>query len=83
MVVLGLISLVAALLCLAAERHLRTRALLFSGAALSLVSGLALLVIGATDGVLGVLAVSAGVCAASVGSVVLIGRSVRRPGGVR
>ena len=83
MVLLGLISLVAALLCLAAQRHLGTRALLFSGAALSLVSVVALLTIGVTDGVLAVLAVSAGVCVASVGSVVLIRRSVRRPGGVR
>jgi len=46
--------------------HLGTTALPFSGAAFSLVPGVALLVIGATDGVLGVLAVSAEVCVASV-----------------
>lgn len=83
MVVLGLISLASALVWLVAERHLRTRALLFSGAALSLLTWVALLVIGASAGVLGVLAASVGVCVASVGGAILIGRSVRGPGGGR
>ena len=83
MVALGLVSLVAALLCMAAERHLGTRAPLFGGAALSLVTGVALPVTGASHGVLGVIAARVGVCAASVGGAILTGRGLRRPGGVR
>ena len=83
MVVLGVISLAAAVLCLVAERHLGMRGLPLSVAAFALVAGVALVVVGASDGVLGVLAVPAGVCVAAVGGAILIGRGVRRPGGVR
>jgi hypothetical protein len=48
------------------------------GAVLAVVSGVALLVMGATDSLGAVLAVSGGVWVAAVGSVLLIGRSLRR-----
>jgi hypothetical protein len=83
MILLGLVSIVVALLCLTAERHLKTRGLLVSGAVLALLTGAVLLWIGATDGVLGVLAVSIGACVASVGGVFLIVRSIRQPRGPR
>lgn len=72
----GLASVGIALLLLLAETHLSTVGLIAVGAVLALVSGVALLVIGATDG-LG--AVAGGVSVAAIGSVLLIGRSLRRP----
>jgi membrane protein implicated in regulation of membrane protease activity len=75
--VLALVLVLVALLLLLAEAHLSTGGLVGAGAAIALVSGLALLLIGAGAGVLAVLAVSAAVGAAAVGGLVLLGRSVR------
>ncbi len=76
MVALGLVFLVVAAVLLLAEAHLSTGGLIAAVAVASLVCGVALLLIGATVGLPAVLAVSGAVCAASVGGLVLLVRSV-------
>lgn len=60
-----------------AEAHLSTGGLVGAVAVVALVCGVALLLIGAAAGLLAVLAVSGGVCVASAGGLVLLGRSLR------
>jgi membrane protein implicated in regulation of membrane protease activity len=76
-VALGFVSVAVAVLLLLAEAHLSTGGLIAGGAVLALVCGVTLLLIGAAAGLLAVLAVSAGVCLASVGGLALLGRSLR------
>ncbi len=76
MIALGLVALFVAAVLLLAEAHLSTGGLIASGAVLALVCGVALLTIGTTAGLVPVLAVSAGVCVASVGGLVLLRRSI-------
>lgn len=77
MVALGLVSLAVAVVLLVTEAHLSTGGLIAAGAVLALVGGIALLLIGVAAGLLAVLAVSGAVCVASVGGLVLLGRSLR------
>lgn len=83
MVALGLASLTVAVVLLLAEAHLSTGGLIAAVAAVALVCGVALLLIGAAAGVAAVLAVSGAVCVASVGGLVLLIRNLgparRRP----
>lgn len=77
MLALGLGSLVLAVVLLLAEAHLSTGGLIGAVALVSLVCGVTLLLVGASAGLLAVLAVSGGVCVVSVGGLVLLGRSLR------
>ncbi|MDQ2896361.1 MAG: hypothetical protein M3Y09_12095 [Actinomycetota bacterium] len=84
MIALGLVALVLAAVLLLAEAHLSTGGLIAAVAVVSLVCGVALLLIGAAAGLPAVLAVSGAVCAVSVGGLVLLVRSIgpisrRRP----
>ncbi len=60
-----------------AEAHLTTGGLIACGAAIALISGVSLLLVGAGAGLPAVLVVAGVVGAASAGGVVLMGRSVR------
>ncbi len=77
MLALGLASVAVALLLLVAEAHLSTGGLIASGAVLALVSGVALLLVGASAGFVAVLTISAGVCVAALGGLGLLVRSLR------
>ncbi len=81
MLALGLVLVVIALVLLLAEAHASTGGLIAAGAAISLVFGIALLLISAAVGLFAVLAVSVGVGLASISGVTLFARgmkSVRR-----
>ena len=77
MIALGWVSVALALVLLFAEAHLPTRGVSGGVALVALVCGVVLLLIGATAGVLAVLAVSLGVSVAWVGALVLLARSLR------
>ncbi len=72
-----------ALVLLLAEAHLSSGGMIGAVAGVALVCGVALLLVGASAGLLAVLAVSGGVCVASVGGLVLLGRSLRPVRGLR
>ena len=76
-VALGLVSLAIAGLLLLAESHLSTGGLIGAVALVAFAAGVALLLIGAAAGLPAVIAVSGGVWVASVGGLVLLGRSLR------
>lgn len=77
MLALGLVFLAVALLLLLAEAHVSSGGLIAAVALVALVGGVALLLIGAGAGLFPVLTVSAGAGAASVGGLVVLGRSLR------
>ncbi len=83
MLALGAILIVLALLLALGEAHLTSGGLIGVGAAIALVGGLALILIGTGAGLLPVLAVCAAVGAGSAGAVVVLGRSVRSARGLR
>ncbi len=84
MLVLGVFCLVAAVVLALAEAHITTGGFIAGVAVIALVLGVSLLSIGAGVGVLGVIVVAAGVGAASMAGLVVVGRSLlsvrsRRP----
>ncbi|MGI8921542.1 MAG: NfeD family protein [Solirubrobacteraceae bacterium] len=76
MTVIGLVFVVVAVLLVVAEAHLTTGGLISSIAIVALVSGLTLLLVGAGAGWLVVLGVAAGVLAASLAALLVVGRSL-------
>jgi membrane protein implicated in regulation of membrane protease activity len=74
---IGLVLVVVAVVLILAEAHLTTGGLIASGALVALVSGVTLVLIGAGAGLLAVLAVAAGVLAASLAGLLAVGRSLR------
>ena len=77
MLALGVVFVVLAMLLILVEAHVMSGGLIGVGAALALIAGLALLLGAAGAGLLPVLAVSAGLGAASASGVLVLARSAR------
>jgi membrane-bound ClpP family serine protease len=80
---LGLVSLTVAVVLLLVEAHLSTGGLIGAVALVALVCGVALLLVGTGAGLAAVLAVSGGVCVASLGGLVVLVRGMRPVGRLR